>query len=586
MKLMKYISFWALTAVYCVPNPRTTFDSHTALGTVFQLLPFFVPQIIPSDSKYLKTFSITETGSSAKILGTRAVLTVPYSANLRSLTSEFYHTGESAYIGSILQTSGAVSNDFSSNLTYRITARNSSSLNYIVQTFKGSAQTNDLLFFSLQKTVSSEIYTGMISGNIVTVYTPYGTDPGNLTANFSHNGKTVQVNGINQVAMKNPQNFTAPLIYSVYSEAGGKQDYAVSVSAGSLNSKEIKAFWLNSYSASITGSDITVLLPFGTDLSGLVANFIHTGVEIRAENKSIFNGNNSLNCMNTLKITVIARDGTSAEYRLRVGFMNESVKVGGLLSGLGTGNSVLLQNSSSDSLTLAQNGAFNFPTSISNGNSYSISVKTQPSSQTCTVLNGSGTAYSDIVNILIFCSPNMEPKNTYTDNNDGTIFDKSTGLVWMKCPISSVSGVPRTGTDCTGGALGNVYQFCSTQTNDCNGGINGMNLQPPPWNASTSSVWNACSNANSIPSGGFAGKTDWRVPGVNELESLVDLSGINPPSTGSKINGIYFPNTTNNHWTSYSYTSAANAWVVAFGTGNSTQLNKDGTYNLRCVRGP
>ena len=68
--------------------------------------------------------------------------------------------------------------------------------------------------------------------------------------------------------------------------------------------------------------------------------------------------------------------------------------VGGIVEGLGTTEQVTLVNRGVDEITLGTNGAFKFPTLAAKGESYLISVKTQPKSQTCFVLNSAGTNVS------------------------------------------------------------------------------------------------------------------------------------------------------------------------------------------------
>ncbi|HMN78129.1 MAG TPA: hypothetical protein PKC97_18905 [Burkholderiaceae bacterium] len=69
--------------------------------------------------------------------------------------------------------------------------------------------------------------------------------------------------------------------------------------------------------------------------------------------------------------------------------------IGGTLSGLGDGLSVVLQNNNTDNLSLTMNGNFTFPTGIANGTTYSVTVLTQPTGQTCNVSNGAGTVDTD-----------------------------------------------------------------------------------------------------------------------------------------------------------------------------------------------
>lgn len=73
--------------------------------------------------------------------------------------------------------------------------------------------------------------------------------------------------------------------------------------------------------------------------------------------------------------------------------------IGGTITGLmGT---LVLEDNLTDDLTIASNGAFHFNT---NATDYNVTVKVQPSAQTCTVANGVGTATSDVTSIAISCT--------------------------------------------------------------------------------------------------------------------------------------------------------------------------------------
>ncbi len=71
--------------------------------------------------------------------------------------------------------------------------------------------------------------------------------------------------------------------------------------------------------------------------------------------------------------------------------------VGGVVSGLGAGKSVVLQNNSGDDLTVSTNGAFSFPMWVTLNDAYSVTVSGQPTGQTCIVSDGSGLADSAAV---------------------------------------------------------------------------------------------------------------------------------------------------------------------------------------------
>ena len=81
----------------------------------------------------------------------------------------------------------------------------------------------------------------------------------------------------------------------------------------------------------------------------------------------------------------------------------------------------------------------------------------------------------------------------------------------------------------------------------------------------------------------FANYSDWRLPNIRELASIVDYSRQNP-----SINTTYFPNTKNSfYWSSTTYVpNPGVAWYVYFsygGVNNSTKTSNG--YYVRCVRG-
>jgi hypothetical protein len=80
--------------------------------------------------------------------------------------------------------------------------------------------------------------------------------------------------------------------------------------------------------------------------------------------------------------------------------------IGGSVSGLAPGKSVVLQNNSGDDLTLVTNGSFSFATSMTDGDAYAVTALTQPAGQTCVVTSGSGTVGgANVTNVAVACSP-------------------------------------------------------------------------------------------------------------------------------------------------------------------------------------
>jgi hypothetical protein len=123
-----------------------------------------------------------------------------------------------------------------------------------------------------------------------------------------------------------------------------------------------------------------------------------------------------------------------------------------------------------------------------------------------------------------------QTQSAYTDNSNGTVTDTSTGLMWQQVGSS--------------GTWEQALAYCE-----------GLNL---------------------------AGYTDWRLPTIKELLSLVDFSRYWPV-----INTTYFPGTVPSlYWAStFADYGTYNSSGYPFGGGGGYQWNQNGSYYVRAVRG-
>jgi 6-phosphogluconolactonase (cycloisomerase 2 family) len=81
-----------------------------------------------------------------------------------------------------------------------------------------------------------------------------------------------------------------------------------------------------------------------------------------------------------------------------------SYTVGGAVSGLASGQNVVLANNGTDSLSVSGNGAFGFKTPVAQNGAYAVTVATPPAGQKCTVSGGSGTASSNVTSVSVSCT--------------------------------------------------------------------------------------------------------------------------------------------------------------------------------------
>lgn len=84
--------------------------------------------------------------------------------------------------------------------------------------------------------------------------------------------------------------------------------------------------------------------------------------------------------------------------------------IGGSISGLV--GAVVLQNNGGDDLRVAANGNFAFATRAADGDTYNVTVLTQPAGQSCAVSNGNGTLAGSVNNVTVVCSTGTV--NTYS----------------------------------------------------------------------------------------------------------------------------------------------------------------------------
>ena len=78
--------------------------------------------------------------------------------------------------------------------------------------------------------------------------------------------------------------------------------------------------------------------------------------------------------------------------------------IGGTVSGLNAGGTVVLQNNGGNNLSVTANGPFTFSAPINYATGYDVSVLTNPAGQTCTVTNAiGGYPGMSVTNVAVTC---------------------------------------------------------------------------------------------------------------------------------------------------------------------------------------
>lgn len=135
--------------------------------------------------------------------------------------------------------------------------------------------------------------------------------------------------------------------------------------------------------------------------------------------------------------------GASAVNSVTVSCSSASYSLGGSISGL-TGSGLVL-SALGQSLTVAANATqFTFATPVAAGTAYNVQVQTQPTGQTCSVSNGSGSITGSAVsNVQISCSSSATTLGGSVSGLTGS------GLVVASNGQTLAIPVPATGTSTT-----------------------------------------------------------------------------------------------------------------------------------------
>jgi hypothetical protein len=88
--------------------------------------------------------------------------------------------------------------------------------------------------------------------------------------------------------------------------------------SSSTSSKAITEFSLNGTTGVISGTNIAVLMPYGTSLGNLIATYITTGESVKVNGVVQVNGVTSNDFTNPVVYTVTAADGSTATYTVTV----------------------------------------------------------------------------------------------------------------------------------------------------------------------------------------------------------------------------------------------------------------------------
>ena len=134
------------------------------------------------------------------------------------------------------------------------------------------------------------------------------------------------------------------------------------------------------------------------------------------------------------------------------------------------------------------------------------------------------------------------PSASYVDNGDGTVTDETSGLMWMQDTVDANKNTIVNGLDYA--TWKEALALCEESTH--------------------------------------AGHSDWRLPNINELQSLVDTGRYNPAIDISVFSCL----SSSTYWASTPCSAFSNrSWGVTFTGGGVDFDTKGSSLYVRCVRG-
>ncbi len=233
-------------------------------------------------------------------------LTVPYGTNISALSPSIEYTGVA------VSPASGVAQNFSNPVTYTVTSVDGTTQNYTVSVAVAAERTKQITLFEFRGL--DPVVAGSIneSSSTVSLKVPYGTNITSLSPTIVYTGSSVSP------ASGSAQNFSNPIIYTVYDSDGITKNYTVMVTVAENPAKQITGFSFNNLRNAVSGSidennkAISLTVPNGTNISSLTPNIVTTGASINPDSGV------AQDFSSPRTYTVTAEDGTTTQYTASV----------------------------------------------------------------------------------------------------------------------------------------------------------------------------------------------------------------------------------------------------------------------------
>ncbi len=263
-------------------------------------------------------------------------VTLPPFTSLNNLIATFSISSKSSCrVGTTIQQNGTTVNNFTSPVSYTITAEDGSVQTYSVSAVVINSTEAKLTGFNLKRQLNASLsqdYAGVIDevNKKVTINLPPLTPVSNLIASFTSSaGATVKIGTFNQQSDLTGNNFATPLSYVVTAQNGTtSQTYVVTVNVEPSDQNFITSFSFSTANNAGIAKDIIGLItkddkeihlrnPY-LSKTVFISNFtLSPGATMKLIGVTQVSGVTSNNFSSELVYEVIAQNGDSRTYKIK-----------------------------------------------------------------------------------------------------------------------------------------------------------------------------------------------------------------------------------------------------------------------------
>jgi hypothetical protein len=291
------------------------------------------PAAAPSDAKQVTAFSFSVANNpslasdiDAVISGTQIAATLPYGTDMSGLIATYNSTGHTITVGDTAQTSGISRNNFASPVMYVVTAEDGSAHTYTASMTMAADTAKSISSFAFLAAHNSGLasdVTARINGTQISATVPFGTDVSALEPSFTTTGQDVMVGGTEQVSGVTANDFGAVVDYQVTAADSSAQTYMMTVTVALNPAKDVTAFEFTSainaglgadVVATFNGTEIDATVPYGTDVTALVATFSTTGTSVAVAGSPQDSGTTANDFSSDVHYVVTAADSSTQTY--------------------------------------------------------------------------------------------------------------------------------------------------------------------------------------------------------------------------------------------------------------------------------